>query len=1117
MRGGAFTVAAVAAWVGSFASATASDGSEHYRVLLEALQRGAFAEVPALAEALADSPFARKAVQWKRLSALLAPGRDADFSAIPAAAAGVAVQHVGAWSVALSEDGGFAAAARPERGDGGFAPLLSVFPDTTTSRFSLWVDGEPRMVAPRAGLAGRGDGLQLVAREGDLEVVVVVSGGAPRVDEADIAERSRVRIEATVTNRGGGAHVVGARLLLDLIEGFDDAPEVRLGRRRVVALTSEWLGDSVPAVVGVGQRALALRGVGGHAPDRALLGPLAPFLAAPFDLPFTPDLPLGPDSALALFSEPMALPPGAARSIVVEFAGGSAAPDGDQPAPIDERAPVRTRAFVEALPASDATRVVLAIENAVNGAVGPCDDLQIGASWTAGLELIAAPDDATRLGDLPLDEMVQRNWIVRPNLASGGAQQFRFDVSSGREGARTTKTIEVGVPVPQQSGLRGRIVDVQGRPVAGADVWLERDGRGIAHVVSDGGGGYGFGGLTAGGWQVRASKVVWGEPAAKERREDVGNLLYDVVLTSATIGNDGREQLPTVTPGGGRDIALAHSLTRYSLYVCVEWDAPRAYLEEVARGMRRAAEFLYTASDGHLTYGRVVVVDAGDGWNQADLWDWACNHIHPNASVSGIRHRYDPVSAPWNTAINFGRHWEGPWDARGHYGTVVHEFGHYGLGLYDEYLGAPQGQNRGLSYPEMCRCIMGYQYSDWKVCWHGNHQAYTNQGMWNGRSCWQQIEEWHEGLRGGFFAPLTTPIERGGVVPPAFECHVGDDVALVIRDHDSGGFDATLQLEGLGSSERAGVVVHIAQGHDGRSLYQGVSYGDGTIGLMGVHVGDRVSAVQDGRRTEFTVRERRERYVLEFDGGRSDTLAPPPLVVVHPERGRGVDAGAAVEVMPWTVPDGAPRIRFRNAAAADGLQELVALPSAPDRFGGGIAESRFNGSRLAFELIVPDTARGDVTLAVDVVRAVVPADREASVASFDGALELRLSAGSAPNAELLAIASSAGPPLYVDAAGNVVAPAAAAHASVGRLHAIELGGASFQSAASSPSAAPVPFAAAVVLLLHAPRGSDVARLHARRLDPLTRRFERLATERGAEPDTLLVPLDAPSVVALFEE
>src|SRR5262249_58546998 len=133
-----------------------------------------------------------------------------------------------------------------------------------------------------------------------------------------------------------------------------------------------------------------------------------------------------------------------------------------------------------------------------------------------------------------------------------------------------------------------------------------------------GDGGYRFAGVAAGPHEVLARRVVWREPAAKADREDVGGLLDDVVLTSETIANDGRRVLPVVLPGDGRDVGLGYSPTRYSILVSVEWDAPRAYLEEVVRGLRRAAEFLYVATDGQITFGRAAVCDDAQHWNTAD-------------------------------------------------------------------------------------------------------------------------------------------------------------------------------------------------------------------------------------------------------------------------------------------------------------------------------------------------------------------------------------------------------------------------------------------------------------------------------------------------------------------
>ncbi|MFO0980142.1 MAG: carboxypeptidase-like regulatory domain-containing protein [Planctomycetota bacterium] len=195
--------------------------------------------------------------------------------------------------------------------------------------------------------------------------------------------------------------------------------------------------------------------------------------------------------------------------------------------------------------------------------------------------------------------------------------------------------MRVAVPQPPSLAIAGVVRDVRGTAVADAELELRRDGRSVARTRSAGDGSYRFAGVAAAVHEVFARRVIYREPAAKANHADVDDLLYDVVLSSETIGNDGRRVLPTVLPGSGRDVVLGHSLTRYSVLVSVEWDAPREYLEQVVRGLRRAAEFLLVASDGQLTFGRVAVGDAAQFWNSADLYDWANNSVHPNADVNG--------------------------------------------------------------------------------------------------------------------------------------------------------------------------------------------------------------------------------------------------------------------------------------------------------------------------------------------------------------------------------------------------------------------------------------------------------------------------------------------------
>lgn len=1073
---------AVALSLASLANARPGDGGERYRALSESLARGDFVATQELAKGFEPgTTFARKAHLLAEYAAFLGGAGGA-----PAAEPGVAQGGGAALHLALSPDGAFSAALSPESGAGGHRPLLFGWPRCFSSRVSLSIDGEGVMLSPRSGAGAAGGHLWLVTREGDVEVRLDLVGSSAAPWDPSLVQSASVRVAVTVTNRGGASREVGARVLLDLVEAFEDAPLVRLGSGRVLATTTDFTGDGVPRALelGTGHR-VVLRGLGSPAPDRVVVAPLERALSAAFDFAVEPGEALGADSALAAYLDPVALPPGASRTLVLELRGAGSDLD---PAP-----PLSTDCWTEPVDggAAGVTRVVLALENSARGVTGAQEDVRVVPHLAPGLALVSSSDDLDRLGNLAPGMRVQRSVVVRDTWERGGSLEVSFDVSTRSGAGRSQRTVRAALPPPPPLAIRGRILDVQGRPIPWAEVLLRKDGRDLARTTSQADGSYAFAPVGPGAHQVLARRVVHREPAAKAGRADLENLLYDVVLSSETLGNDAKPVLPTVLPGDGRDIVLAGSLTRYSIFVSVEWDAPRAYLEQVGRGMRRAAEFLYVASDGQLTFGRVVVADAAENWKGADLYDWANNSVHPNANVNGTRHRYDPVWAPWNTAMNFGRQWAPTWDSHGLYCTVVHEFGHYGLGLFDEYLGAPEGVLRGLAYPEMCRCIMGYQYADHKICWEGNHHAYTNQGMWNGCSCWEQIERWHEGMRSGFYVPVTTPRERGGVVPPDFVSHVGEELRLVVHDHDTGAFDAAVSLAGPFGTALGGVLVYTDLAASGRAMYQGVTRGDGTMELMGVHVGDRVRALKDGARAELTIGERGGAYRLEFDSEPSDELGPPPLVLVRLERADGAVAGASVEVVPLR-----PVALPPSIVAYGGGERGIALEPrevrGEERFVGAFLPGDLGEGRLRFETLLPDPVRGDSTLVTDAVLGELPAETERELASFDGSVRIRVPEGVVAEATTLCIASTAGPPLEAGAAR-----------SLGRLHAI------------LPSTEGNPFRRPVLLAVHAEASAPRDLQEIRRYDALLGEFTPLRALPSPVEDELLVELEEPGVIALF--
>ncbi len=1007
----------------TFAANTAEADLEIYRALTAALSRAEFGAVDPLVDALTgprhDESIAKKA-EYLRHAARFLEGSEG-----PPAQSGV-VASAGALQLSLANDLAFAATTTASRG---MHPILFGHPAPFTSRVTLRVDDEDLAISPRAVL-GSGPGVvQGRATERDVEVVLTVAGGgAPSWHPA--ADVPFVRIQCVVTNRGASPRKIGARLLLDLCDGFDDAPALHQGDAPTLSVATDYVGDAVPRRLSFGPLSVVMRGIGAPAPERALVVPLRLALDKPFDFALDQDVPLGGDSALLLYADPRVLAPGESRVLEAHIGG-----DADD---LDREQPLRSALFTEPVAGDPlATRVVLAMEAGAKGTLGEVDGVRVTPRIAAGLRVLSSAKDFARIGSVARGMPLQRSLVVRPDQTRGGALEVAFDID-GRFGTKTlSRRVATAIGVPSAVHVAGRIVDLRGRAVPNCEIVLKQAGRDVARGVSDGAGNYRFDGLAPGEYEVAAKKLVFEQPAVKAAHEDVDGLMYDVFLLSETIDDAGHPVLPKVTPGDGRDVLLARSLTRYCLLVGVEWDAPREYLEGLARGMRRAAEFLYAASDGQFTFGRVAIHDCGRDWMSIDLWDWANNSVHPNATVAGIHERFDPVYHPWNTGINFGRQWAGAWDQLGLFSTVCHEFGHYGFGLYDEYLGAPQGVERGLSYPEMCRCIMGYQYSDHKICFAKNHRAYTNQGMWNGRSCWEQLKANHEGDRNGFYVPITTPAERGGVTPPPVANHIGDELKIVVRDDSTAGHDARLEVVGPFGRAPPGIPVYTEMVHEARTVYMGITLGDGALTLMGIHPGDKVFATFNGARAELVLDERKiQPFSLEF-GSEPREGRRPPLSTFVPDEARGAFAGGALEIE-----DRDEKGRPRSKPAVTRLDAthkqlpVIAIDETAGRFVAQADAASFAGGRGAFEIVSSDAIGGDVTTLVDVTIG------RSALAAFDGSLEVHSDPSGQNKDAILAVASAAGPP-WVEALGEggSAAPTGTGSTveSIGRIHAIASG------------------------------------------------------------------------------
>lgn len=305
-------------------------------------------------------------------------------------------------------------------------------------------------------------------------------------------------------------------------------------------------------------------------------------------------------------------------------------------------------------------------------------------------------------------------------------------------------------PIPTDHVL---VLDEAGRAVSGACIY--RNGR-LAGATDDLGV-FVLDGPTIGEHLV-AVKPLAEQPAARR-----GGWAYRTALTSLELSGDG-EVLGHTVSGSGRQRLTIRSdwpLITFNLVVSVQWNATPEYLAEIASAMRQASDYLYDVSDGQMAFGQVAIYDDAAHWEDADIQILARNNVRPYAYIGGIASP-DPAMT-----IRVGRYWNGSsgdrggWDERNGFRTLIHEFGHYGLYLFDSYFeyqpSYPGGVNTVTGCTKVVKAgyliandainasLMDYQYRTSELAARGvpgmwaDSCTHTVQWQENGESDWETL------------------------------------------------------------------------------------------------------------------------------------------------------------------------------------------------------------------------------------------------------------------------------------------------------------------------------------------------------------------------------------------
>lgn len=241
-------------------------------------------------------------------------------------------------------------------------------------------------------------------------------------------------------------------------------------------------------------------------------------------------------------------------------------------------------------------------------------------------------------------------------------------------------------PPPPVGSTYVTVTDAQGQPVEGARVYrngslvqgasgqpLETDwvGNLVLPTVEIGD-------------RLVASLSLHRQPTSRPAHD---NWAYEVLTTSLRIGDDSSVRGDEVAAFGQQRLKLRSPLVLFNLLISLEWNAEDDYLEQIRSAVQQASDYLFDISDGQMAFGRVAIYDDAEHWSDADIQVLARNDVRPYGYFGGL------LSGDPGLVIRVGRGWDrqrnvqARWDAPDGYRTLVHELGHYALGLYDSYFG----------------------------------------------------------------------------------------------------------------------------------------------------------------------------------------------------------------------------------------------------------------------------------------------------------------------------------------------------------------------------------------------------------------------------------------------
>lgn len=381
---------------------------------------------------------------------------------------------------------------------------------------------------------------------------------------------------------------------------------------------------------------------------------------------------------------------------------------------------------------------------------------------------------------------------------------------------------------------------------------------------------------------IKVAQAVFAAPSV--RHPAILRTAYSVHLDNARIDENGSVSFDELNDDAEQRIVLGHTEYRYNLLVSIEWDAEVAYQQGLQQDFPAMSNYLYDVTDGQVRLDTVAIVDNGELWDMADIHILASNCHRPNSSAGGINlaGRY-PITMP--------RKWFGNADdcrwfsyqdhplnitVSNDYRTKAHEFGHFALGFFDEYVFVDGG---GHPLPTTARCepyptgnygFMDFHYdnalggvrsSEMSSTYRYQNPYCCNTEQWvlsGFMSCWDYWESWAQTTINGLYIPIRKP-DQGDTLehltPAGLDYIRGPNDNLILPDYDVGQLiyfagtimppapsnrSLNLRVDGVSNGGAQVTLKKSLPAGGWRYLEQGQTRDDGRIWVLGASPADHI-------------------------------------------------------------------------------------------------------------------------------------------------------------------------------------------------------------------------------------------------------------------------------------